>query len=124
MTTGESSYDRINDYASVKISLARPHDIRSWSFGEVKKPETINYRTYRAEKDGQDLRPGQAFRQAVAARMACRAAVKAGKALNQEEMNHLVDRLFATSSPYLDPHGRPSVIKFTLEDLEHRFGRI
>ncbi|HVA48969.1 MAG TPA: DNA-directed RNA polymerase subunit beta' [Pirellulales bacterium] len=54
MSTGnaESSYDRINDYASVKISLARPHDIRSWSFGEVKKPETINYRTYRPEKDG------------------------------------------------------------------------
>ncbi len=47
-----SNFDRINDYASVKISLARPHDIRSWSFGEVKKPETINYRTYRPEKDG------------------------------------------------------------------------
>jgi DNA-directed RNA polymerase subunit beta' len=53
MSTAESSnYDRINDYASVKISLARPHDIRSWSFGEVKKPETINYRTYRPERDG------------------------------------------------------------------------
>ncbi len=52
MTIGEGSYDRINDYASVKISLARPQDIRSWSFGEVKKPETINYRTYRPEKDG------------------------------------------------------------------------
>jgi DNA-directed RNA polymerase subunit beta' len=52
MTLGETSYDRINDYAAVKISLARPHDIRSWSFGEVKKPETINYRTYRPEKDG------------------------------------------------------------------------
>ena len=52
MSIGESTYDRINDYASVKISLARPHDIRSWSFGEVKKPETINYRTYRPEKDG------------------------------------------------------------------------
>ena len=52
MSIVESSYDRINDYASVKISLARPHDIRSWSFGEVKKPETINYRTYRPERDG------------------------------------------------------------------------
>ncbi len=52
MTISESTYDRINDYAAVKISLARPHDIRSWSFGEVKKPETINYRTYRPEKDG------------------------------------------------------------------------
>src|SRR5262245_6519802 len=49
---GESAYDRINDYGSVRISLASPHDIRSWSFGEVKKPETINYRTYRPEKDG------------------------------------------------------------------------
>jgi DNA-directed RNA polymerase subunit beta' len=48
----ENVYDRINDYGSVRIQLASPNDIRSWSFGEVKKPETINYRTYRAEKDG------------------------------------------------------------------------
>ncbi|UCD76216.1 MAG: DNA-directed RNA polymerase subunit beta', partial [Phycisphaerales bacterium] len=48
----ESVYDRVNDYGSVKIALASPNDIRSWSFGEVKKPETINYRTYRPEKDG------------------------------------------------------------------------
>jgi DNA-directed RNA polymerase subunit beta' len=52
MAIGETTYDRVNDYTSVKISLARPQDIRSWSFGEVKKPETINYRTYRPEKDG------------------------------------------------------------------------
>jgi DNA-directed RNA polymerase subunit beta' len=52
VSIGESTYDRVNDYAAVKISLARPHDIRSWSFGEVKKPETINYRTFRPEKDG------------------------------------------------------------------------
>src|SRR5262252_659962 len=48
----EPIYDKINDYASVTIRLASPEDIRSWSFGEVKKPETINYRTYRAERDG------------------------------------------------------------------------
>ncbi|MHC4994928.1 MAG: DNA-directed RNA polymerase subunit beta', partial [Planctomycetota bacterium] len=48
----DNLYDRINDYGSVKITLASPNDIRSWSFGEVKKPETINYRTYRPEKDG------------------------------------------------------------------------
>lgn len=52
MSTGETNYDRINDYGAVRISLASPQDIRSWSFGEVKKPETINYRTYRPEKDG------------------------------------------------------------------------
>ena len=48
----DSLYDRVNDYTCVQISLASPNDIRAWSFGEVKKPETINYRTYRPEKDG------------------------------------------------------------------------
>ncbi|MFV0446189.1 MAG: DNA-directed RNA polymerase subunit beta' [Planctomycetaceae bacterium] len=51
-SAGETGYDRVNDYGAIKISLASPHDIRSWSFGEVKKPETINYRTYRPERDG------------------------------------------------------------------------
>ena len=48
----EAGYERINDFDTVKISLASPEDIRSWSHGEVKKPETINYRTYRPERDG------------------------------------------------------------------------
>ena len=52
MSTAETAYDRVNDYGAIKIGLASPHDIRSWSFGEVKKPETINYRTYRPERDG------------------------------------------------------------------------
>ncbi len=39
-------------YVAVKISLASPEKIRSWSHGEVKKPETINYRTFKPEKDG------------------------------------------------------------------------
>ncbi len=48
----ETIYDKINDYGSVSIRLASPEDIRVWSSGEVKKPETINYRTYRSERDG------------------------------------------------------------------------
>ncbi len=48
----ESMFNRVNDYTAVKISLPSPEIIRSWSYGEVKKPETINYRTYRSEKDG------------------------------------------------------------------------
>ena len=39
-------------FKAVKISLASPEKIRSWSYGEVKKPETINYRTYKPERDG------------------------------------------------------------------------
>ena len=48
----DSIYEKVNDYGSVSIRLASPNDILSWSYGEVKKPETINYRTYRPEKDG------------------------------------------------------------------------
>ncbi len=48
----EAVYDRVNDFSAVKVTLASPNDIRAWSYGEVKKPETINYRTYRPEKDG------------------------------------------------------------------------
>ncbi len=52
MSVTETTFDRVNDYASVKICLASPSVIREWSCGEVKKPETINYRTYRPERDG------------------------------------------------------------------------
>jgi DNA-directed RNA polymerase subunit beta' len=44
--SGTQSFDRI------KISIASPEKIRSWSFGEIKKPETINYRTFKPERDG------------------------------------------------------------------------
>src|SRR5437667_12675424 len=50
-----SPYDRANliaDFDSIRISLASPEKIRSRSHGEVKKPETINYRTFKPERDG------------------------------------------------------------------------
>jgi DNA-directed RNA polymerase subunit beta' len=42
----------VNDFKAIRISLASPEQIRSWSHGEVTKPETINYRTLRPERDG------------------------------------------------------------------------
>src|SRR3546814_9762282 len=44
--TGPQSFDEI------RISIASPERIRSWSYGEIKKPETINYRTFKPERDG------------------------------------------------------------------------
>ena len=41
-----------DNFTSIRISLASPEKIKSWSFGEIKKPETINYRTFKPEKDG------------------------------------------------------------------------
>ncbi|MCA9856406.1 MAG: DNA-directed RNA polymerase subunit beta', partial [Dehalococcoidia bacterium] len=42
----------VNDFNAIRLSLASPSQIRSWSYGEVTKPETINYRTLKPEKDG------------------------------------------------------------------------
>jgi len=46
------SQGQIEEFDSIRIGLASPEMIRSWSFGEVKKPETINYRTFKPERDG------------------------------------------------------------------------
>jgi len=46
------SFNASAHYDAVKVQLASPETIRAWSHGEVKNPETINYRTYRPEKDG------------------------------------------------------------------------
>lgn len=42
----------ISDFEGLRITVASPEDIKNWSYGEVTKPETINYRTFKAEKDG------------------------------------------------------------------------
>jgi len=44
--------NQVEEFDSIRIGLASPDKIRSWSFGEVKKPETINYRTFKPERDG------------------------------------------------------------------------
>lgn len=43
---------KTEEFDAIKIGLSSPDMIRSWSFGEVKKPETINYRTFKPERDG------------------------------------------------------------------------
>ena len=42
----------VNRFQSMQITLASPSKVRSWSYGEVKKPETINYRTLKPEREG------------------------------------------------------------------------
>jgi DNA mismatch repair protein MutL len=63
------------------------------------------------------------FEAEVARLVACKGAVKAGQRLAQPEMESLINRLFACREPYFCPHGRPAIIKITLEDLARRFGR-
>jgi DNA mismatch repair protein MutL len=58
-----------------------------------------------------------------AATYACRAAVKAGQELDDQEMRALLGQLFATRLPPHDVHGRATLVRFPREELERRFGR-
>lgn len=64
-----------------------------------------------------------AVHQRVAAAAACAGAVKFGDPLSPAEARHLVDRLFSTSDPFHCPHGRPTVLEITFDELDQRFGR-
>ena len=59
----------------------------------------------------------------LAKSFSCKAAIKAGDKLSEHEMRLMVDQLFATSMPYVCPHGRPVIIKIPLEEFDKRFGR-
>jgi len=59
----------------------------------------------------------------IAKSYACRNAIMAGDKLSQREMSLLIDQLFATSMPYVCPHGRPIIIKLSLSELDKMFGR-
>ncbi|WP_142415313.1 DNA mismatch repair endonuclease MutL [Hathewaya massiliensis] len=58
------------------------------------------------------------------ATLACKAAVKANQSLSLEEMEHLLNELRFIDEPFTCPHGRPTIIKYTLKDLEKQFKRI
>jgi DNA mismatch repair protein MutL len=59
----------------------------------------------------------------MAMTFACKGAIKAGQRLSPREMEEVFERLFATELPYHDVHGRPTVIRLSLDELERRFGR-
>ena len=92
-----------------------PPDIQWGNAKEVLK-EIID--TYRNEQKAQP-----SFMEAVSASFACKAAVKAGDILTLEEMQSLVDRLFASKHPYYCPHGRPIIVNLSLDELDRRFER-
>jgi DNA mismatch repair protein MutL len=68
-------------------------------------------------------RTGHSPREAILASYSCHGAIRAGERLTLPEMQALMDRLFATRLPYSCPHGRPTLIRIGLPELERRFGR-
>ncbi len=75
------------------------------------------YEEYQKTRESDD-------RDNLAASFSCKAAIKTGQKLSQEEIEGLMTELFKCSVPYVCPHGRPTIIEFELKDFDKRFGRI
>ncbi len=92
-----------------------PSDVRPGSEHNILRKVLEEFRTH---SDAQlDVRDN------LAKSFACKAAIKSGDPLNETEMRTLIDQLFATTMPYVCPHGRPVVIKLTVDELDRKFGR-
>jgi len=100
---------------SIKI-LGVPSDIKAGHELKILNEILHDYKENEREKELD-------IKHKVAASYSCKAAVKAGDKLTEQEMRILVDQLFATSMPYVCPHGRPIVIKIPLTEFDRRFGR-
>ena len=93
-----------------------PGDIKLGSEIETFQGILKEYRNNETEKNLEQ-------RDNLAKSYSCKAAVKAGDNLNERELRILVDQLFATSMPYVCPHGRPIILKIPLSEFDKRFGR-
>ena len=93
-----------------------PSDVRLGTETDVLKEIIDEYRKNFQEKKLEE-------KDNIAKSFSCKAAIKAGDKLSEREMRVLVDQLFATSMPYVCPHGRPIVIKISLEEFDKKFGR-
>lgn len=92
-----------------------PSSLRNWSEGRLLLDmlDDLSENERSQNDDTHDL----------VASFACHGAVRAGALLTVPEMQNLVDKLFATDVPLSCPHGRPTLIQFSTEELERRFGR-
>ncbi|MEA2076873.1 MAG: DNA mismatch repair endonuclease MutL [Candidatus Marinimicrobia bacterium] len=94
---------------------AVPADLRNIDEGQVILEILDNYR------ERKETRHNKTYN--MAASYACKAAIKTGDALEPIEMQNLVDQLFQCESPYACPHGRPTIVNLTIDELDKRFKR-
>jgi len=93
-----------------------PDDIKSGSEEKILREFILEYVNNQNEKHLEE-------KDNIAKSYSCKAAIKAGDKLSEKEMRLLIDQLFSTTMPYVCPHGRPIVIKISLEEFDRRFGR-
>ena len=107
---------RLREFGPKTILIeAVPNGVRGGSEGVILKEIIDHYRENRVF----DYSPAKR----LAASYSCKAAVKAGDPLTEEEMRTLVDQLFATENPFYCPHGRPIIINLSIDELDKRFER-
>ena len=92
-----------------------PQGIRNWSDGRLLLQIFDDILADRA--------PGDTHTEKLVASYACRSAIKAGQRLSLEEMKLLADQLFAVENPYSCPHGRPTIHRLSLDEIERWFHR-
>ncbi len=93
-----------------------PEDVRPGTEEVVLSEMILEYAQNQREKKLEQ-------RDNIAKSYSCKTAIKAGDKLSDNEMRLLIDQLFATTMPYVCPHGRPVVIKISLDEFDRRFGR-
>lgn len=93
-----------------------PADVRIGDENKIFQELLDQYKEY-------ELKLNLDKRDNLAKSFACKSAIKTGDRLTQQEMTGLIDNLFGTKMPYVCPHGRPTVIRITTEELDKRFSR-
>ena len=93
-----------------------PKDLQEWKKGDI-LVEIF-------KQIEEEFSPEGDFRDTLAKSYACHASIKLHQKLSKKEMLELINRLFACKNPFFCPHGRPTIIEITFEELKKRFKRI
>jgi len=93
-----------------------PPDLRQGSNEKIIEEILSLYKEYHQESPME-------VRDNLAKSFSCKAAIKAGDKLSEQQMKSLIDQLFSTKMPFVCPHGRPIVLKISTEEFDRRFGR-
>jgi len=107
----------INFLSDDRIELTGlPSDVKAGNESEILQDMIDQYKEY-------ELKLNLEKRDNLAKSFACRSAIKSGDKLQYKEMVELIDNLFSSQMPFVCPHGRPTVIRITTDELDKRFSR-
>ncbi|MCX7833497.1 MAG: DNA mismatch repair endonuclease MutL [Ignavibacteria bacterium] len=93
-----------------------PSDVKTGEENKILQELIEQYKEY-------ELKLNLEKRDNIAKSFACKGAIKSGDRLSQQEMLNLIDSLFLTSTPYVCPHGRPTILRINIEEIDKRFNR-